>query len=174
MADPEMDQWATHLPALMACAAATKGPILECGAGIWSTPILHALCAPSKRPLLTVESNGEWIERFRYLASPSHELQAIVDWNVLPEGKWSVAFVDHGQAPRGPVIAALRERAGIVVMHDSECDYCGYSEPLRSFDWCYTHIRSDAWTTIAGMGKPPKWIEEALSPGRWGVLPTYR
>ena len=29
MSEPEVDQWATHLPSLLACLAATEGPVLE-------------------------------------------------------------------------------------------------------------------------------------------------
>ncbi len=176
MNEPVWDQWATHLPALVAAATATDGPILECGVGIWSTPILHALCAPSRRPLLSIESNPEWIARFLPFANDWHRVEEVASWDALPLDRipWAaVAFVDHGHAPRGPVVAALREHAGIVVMHDSECSYCGYTEPLRAFDWVYTHTFSPAWTTIAGMGQPPAWLD-ALQPGMWGVPGCYR
>ncbi len=171
-----MDQWATHLPALVACVAASQGPILECGAGLWSTPVLHSLCAPARRLLVSVESNAEWIARFRHLACDWHRVEQIADWNAVPliDGQWAVAFVDHGVAPRGPVVAALRERARVVVMHDSECGYCGYTEPLRAFDWAWTHKFSPAWTTVAGMGSPPEWIAELPSPGEFGIPVPYR
>lgn len=183
--DLSMDQWATHLPALVACASETQGPVLECGVGLWSTPVLHAICAATNRPLFSYESNAAWLERFRPYekidASARHLVRLVPTWDVfinehLPaaDSHYGLAFVDHGHAPRGPVVAALRERADIIVMHDSECDYCGYNVALGAFDWVYTHTHSPAWTTIAGMGKPPDWMASALLPGIWGIPPTYR
>jgi hypothetical protein len=185
MSEPEMDQWATHLPALLACVAATKGPILECGVGIWSTPILHAVCASSQRPLVSVESKMDWFSRFTPFATSWHEVRAIENWGGVPldpqyrgpgiaEIGWSVAFVDHGFAPRGPVVAALRGKSEFVVMHDSECGYCGYNDALAGYDWVWTHTFSPAWTTIAGIGKQPSWIEETITPGYSGLPKTYR
>lgn len=162
-----IDDWATHLPSLLACVAATDGPILECGTGEWSTPLLHALCAPSKRALTSLDSNPAWIERFRHLEAPWHELR-LVNWDDLTGGPWSVALIDHGAVPRGPVVAALRDRVRFLVLHDSECSYCGYTEALRAFDWCWTHILTPTWTTIAGMGEPPSWLAD-LIPGRFGI-----
>ena len=59
-------------------------------------------------------------------------------------------------------------------MHDSECHYCGYGEPLSYFDWVYTHTHSPTWTTVAGLGERPPWLEAALVPGIWGVPRCYR
>ena len=178
MSEPEMDQWATHLPALVACATATRGPILECGTGLWSTPILHALCAPTERALVSVESNPEWLSRFEHMRCSWHDVRHVASWDdvagIGDDATWAFAFVDHGHAPRGPVVAALRERADIVVMHDSECGYCGYTEPLQLFDWCWTHKFSPAWTTIAGMGTPPSWLDALPLPGEFGVPVPYR
>ena len=36
--------YGTHLPLLMEFVLKTEGPILEQGAGMFSTPILHHLC----------------------------------------------------------------------------------------------------------------------------------
>lgn len=202
--DPRMDDWATHVPALTACLAATTGPVLEVGAGIWSTPILHAACAPTRRHLLTMEGKPEWLARFLPMATPWHELRAVGDWTkwevpcgpsllhwdgpaagspeagtrpgvaLMRPARWALAFVDHGYAPRGPVVAALRGHADIVVMHDSECHYCGYTAGLAGYDWVYTHAHSPTWTTIAGMGERPAWLESGLAPGIWGVPAPYR
>lgn len=174
--EPRMDDWATHLPALMACLAATKGPVLECGAGIWSTPILHAACAPTRRQLLTLEHNPAWLGKFTHLTTEWHTLQGVPSWAgwTAPDAYWSVAFVDQGHAPRGPVLGALRHKANFVVMHDSECHYCGYGPELAGYDWVYTHTHSPTWTTIAGMGPRPTWMESALPPGVWGLPACYR
>lgn len=179
MTDGEMNQWASFSPTLLAACAATSGPILECGCGFNSTLLLHAICAPTKRRLLTLEGNVEWLERFRNLETNWHALGHARNWDGLDIGiqydcRYDVAFVDHDRVPRGPLVGLLRERARFVVMHDSECNYCGYGPHLAEFDWCYTHKFSPAWTTIAGMGERPAWIESALTPGDWGIPVPYR
>lgn len=171
-----MDKWASHLPLLVASVAASTGPILECGVGVWSTPVLHALAAPIERRLVSVESKDDWLDRFTYMRCSWHEIVHTATWDQIPEidEPWGVVFVDHGHAPRGPVVSALRLKARLIVMHDSECAYCGYSDALHAFDWCWTNIHSDTWTTIAGMGALPPWLESLKSPGVYGVPVPYR
>ena len=52
----------SHLPILLRAMKATTGPVLELGAGIYSTPILHALCQIEGRKLVTYESDPEFFE----------------------------------------------------------------------------------------------------------------
>lgn len=181
MSEPRMDDWATHVPALAACLARTNGAILECGVGIWSTPVLHAYALASDRKLLSLESKADWFSRFTYFSHPMHDLRLIDNWRngvedlfVEPFRRYGLVFVDHGEAPRGGVVDIVRGRADIVVMHDSECNYCGYTEALTRFDWAWTHKHSPTWTTVAGHGAPPAWLEEALPNGSWGVPVPYR
>jgi hypothetical protein len=179
MIDGEINQWASHLPALMACAAATDGPIIECGVGFNSTTVLHAICAPTSRRLFSLEGNPEWLARFGNLVTPWHTLHHVGDWGNPPmigepDRAYGMAFVDHDREPRGPVLPMLMRKAKLIVMHDSECNYCGYTEPLALFDWCYTHKHSPAWTTVAGMGARPAWLEAALPVGDWSIPVPYR
>jgi hypothetical protein len=169
-----MDPWGTHLPVLMAACSATAGPILECGAGDYSTPILHALCAPQRRPLVTLESKPDWLARFANLEAPWHALTLVSDWNAVDlDDHYDVALVDHGCEPRGPLLYRLHRRASLVVLHDSECNYCGYRDPLTRFDWAWTHKQESTWTTLAGMGERPAWVE-SIGVGEWGIPVPYR
>lgn len=170
----EMNQWASHLPALVAAVTNTDGAIVECGMGHNSTPALHDLSAYWGRPLHSYDHDPNWVELFRGQAGNLHTIDTIFDWATLkiPDG-CGVVFVDHGPAPRGPVVAMARDKCRIVVMHDSECNYCGYTEPLKKFDWVYTHKNCACWTTLAGMGTPPSWLE-SLKPGEFGIPIPYR
>lgn len=175
MTEGQINPWATHLPVLLAACAATRGTVLECGCGHNSTVILHSICAPEERELITLESDIDWLDKFRDLGSGWHHLRHVENWRDPPLPlACAVAFIDHGQAPRGPLVARVREIAKYVVMHDSECHYCGYAEPLKAFDWCWTMKKYETWTSIAGMGLPPTWIEAALSPGAFGIPVPYR
>lgn len=184
MSEGEVNQWASHAPTILAAASHGDGIILEAGCGYNSTPLLHALCHPRRRPLITLDGNADWLAKFKHLEDEHHVVRHVASWstfdleNVL--GEWAdrylfdVAFVDHDHVPRGPLVGLLRGRARFVVMHDSECGYCGYTDELAKFDWVYTHKWSPAWTTIAGMGAPPPWLAAALPPGDWGVPAPYR
>jgi hypothetical protein len=148
------------------------------GAGHYSTPILHALCAPTKRRLLTLEGDADWLARFSGLETNWHALGHARNWDGMDLGtqygcRYDVAFVDHGHAPRGPLVGLLRERAHLVVMHDSECHYCGYGPELQQYAWAWTMKAYEAWTTIAGMGERPSWVE-SIGQGEWGVPVPYR
>lgn len=170
----EINQWGSHLPALIAAVTNTDGPIVECGTGENSTPALHDLSAYWGRPLYSYESDAAWFSRFKGKGGDLHRLSLIADWANLPiPDGCGVVFVDHGKAPRGPVVDLARDKCRIVVMHDSECHYCGYTEPLAKFDWVYTHKNCAAWTTLAGMGQPPAWLE-SLKPGEFGIPVPYR
>jgi hypothetical protein len=171
-----LDDYCTHLPALLAACSACSGSVLECGAGHYSTALLHALCAPTRSRLLTLEGRAEWLAKFTYLETDWHALRHVADWSRLDLGDdtFDVALVDHDVAPRGPLVDYLRDRVGVVVLHDSECDYCGYTDALRRYAWVVTDKRSPTWTTVAGMGPRPDWIDAALPGCVDGVPVPYR
>jgi hypothetical protein len=180
MSEGELSPWGSHLPALLACVAATDGPILEAGVGWNSTPMLHALCAPTERQLMSLDGNPEWLERFSHLDRPWHVLRHVSDWDHPPlrgfgeELHFVLAFVDHDANPRGPLLDILRLRCELVVMHDSETNYAGYSEPLTRWNWHWTHKSTPTWTTVAGMGPRPEWLSGAIPPGDWDLPVPYR
>jgi hypothetical protein len=184
MSDGEVNQWASHMPSILAACGGTDGPILEAGCGYNSTPHLHALCMARGRPLFTLDGNAEWLARFLHLENKHHVVRHVASWptlnldDICATGlngwQFDVAFVDHDCVPRGPLVGLLRGRARFVVMHDSECGYCGYTDALAQYDWCYTDKSSPAWTTVAGMGVPPPWLADALPGGDWGVPVPYR
>jgi len=175
MAEGEINGWASHIPSLMTAVSVTAGPVIECGVGFNSTPLLHAVCAATGRALYSLDGNSEWLATFKDFASPEHSLVHVPDWSSPPftQARYGVAFVDHDSIPRGALLPFLRGLADIIVMHDSETEYCGYMKPLEAFDWVYTHENSHVWTTLAGLGSPPPWLA-GLLPGRAGIPVAYR
>lgn len=126
------DDYASHYAVLAAAVARTPGPVVEFGCGEGSTPMLHYLCQAQGKTLLTLESNLDWLNRFTAYSTPSHNLYFVKDWLDWMHGqgtigkwaKWGVAFVDSAPGEmRRPIIEWLRERAQIIVAHDSERDY---------------------------------------------------
>jgi len=128
-----MDPWGTHLPVLASVVARTKGPVVELGAGNYSTPLLHLLC--KGRRLLTAESNAEWMAKFEKLASPDHEFLRVKSWDDCPgvfDVPWSVAFVDHAPGSRRDKdLTRLATKATHIVLHDAQRH--DYAEAIATF-----------------------------------------
>jgi len=133
----------SHLPVLMKLLPMTSGPILELGAGVYSTIYLHWACFPEKRRLVTYEDNPEFHRFARQFANDYHEIRCIRNWDELdPTGPWDIAFVDHGQDRRRWMDIAKLTHAQYVVAHDAEnSDSHKYHyeriHPLFKYRWKY-------------------------------------
>lgn len=132
--------YGSHVPVLLQALDKSPGPVLELGAGDWSTPVLHQACAYSDTDLLTVESSELWLTRFLPLASERHELVSyeIADERnyIVEESRWGVIFIDHDADRR--VNDLLRvDREALIVVHDSEPNhevvYPGLQAALSEF-----------------------------------------
>lgn len=116
----------THMPTLAAAVlAARPGPVLEYGAGLYSTPLLHLLCQEMDRELLTLDSDPAWIKQFEGLASDRHRFRAFPNWAdseaLVDAHPWAVAFIDHGPDERRVVDARrLAPQVHFLVVHDWE------------------------------------------------------
>lgn len=121
------NRMATHQPVLWTVAHAARGPIAEFGCGYGSTPLLHELSDRLGVRLLTLDSNADWLDRFRpQFESPQHEFRLVSDWSeelARPEwgDGWAIVFVD--QAPfeaRALTVERVRLSADYVVVHDDD------------------------------------------------------
>ena len=72
--------WASHLPSLFSCLLATNGPVLEVGAGDWSTPLLRQYCKTAERKFVSIEEDPVWVVRRVHGSqrSPAREGRALV------------------------------------------------------------------------------------------------
>jgi hypothetical protein len=123
MKPEEMLGGGSHLPVLALAVHRTTGPVLECGIGIFSTALLHLLCLG--RPLVSLESDAEWLSKLSYLRTPTHEFHHVPRWDdalpLLQSRFWDVAFVDHGDGEhRRLEVERLAQHARFIVVHDSE------------------------------------------------------
>lgn len=122
----------SHLPLLSAAVSVTTGPVLELGAGLGSTYLLHGMCGVSRRKLLTIESDENWMQRFMKFGRPWHQFKKVDDYQDLQEYKepWGLAFVDHGlYKQRGHSILQLKH-VPIVVVHDT------------CYPWLYDYVNT--------------------------------
>jgi len=126
IAVPDGNGWGTHLPAVVHYVLRTAGPILELGAGLWSTPVLHAISARQGRPLVTAEADPAWLGRFADLRSDRHAFLTGYDAEAIDACDWSVVLIDHAMDRRQRDLLRLRRRARFLVCHDTNCVKYGW------------------------------------------------
>lgn len=113
----------SHLPVLMKLFSMTKGPILELGSGMYSTPYLHWACYPTKRRLVTYEDHLDWIGFAKQFENDYHKVHLVENWsNLILTDPWSIAFVDHDPMDRHFRVEEVKllTHAEYVVCHDAE------------------------------------------------------
>jgi hypothetical protein len=129
---------------LIRAVSLTDGPVLEMGMGNASSIFLHWACAPTKRPLVSFESNPKffgWATKFR---TDFHEVVCISNWALADiEREWDVALVDYPPGwRRKEDIRRLANYVKYLVVHDTEGrnDHrFRYSEVFPLFKWQYNY-----------------------------------
>lgn len=146
-------KYGSHLPVLVKLLSITAGPVLELGGGWCSTPVLHWLCAPAKRRLVTYDNDPAMFRILHGYQSEQHEIYLVDDWDKAEiEQAWDVVLVDHAPALRRKEdIKRLAKYAKFLAVHDTswkvEKNY-HYSEiwPLFRYRCDYTAVTP--YTTI--------------------------
>jgi hypothetical protein len=166
--------YGTHLPLLAAVMARADytsacskscdgddcdGPVLECGAGFYSTTLLNTMCRASSRRLYTLESDPAWLAKFAHLASENHILQRVDGWQGDPWGeairsfdvdRWSVVFIDHRE--KIDRVAAMRDKADFIVVHDTRNSFhAGLDDLLETFRYRFDYTEMSPCTTVVSM-----------------------
>jgi len=157
-----MNDYGTHQPVLRRALQLTTGPCLELGMGDFSTPLM-AEAAASGRYVLSIESDQQWMSKFKP-GSATHRIApcptSVIgqpDWNMLPYdvGMWDVALVDqHPAAGRLVSIAALMDHCRFIVVHDTDCRTYFYEPLLRQFKYRYDHKLLMPNTTVVSNFAP--------------------
>lgn len=121
-----MDIYASHQEALVVGALLAGAPNctgIEFGMGDYSTPLLHHLCG---KRLLSIESDLNWLSKFRQYEGDHHTIRHIPIENWLGtlknmDLKCDFAFVDSitGES-RVQVLPLLMDKATVVCVHDQE------------------------------------------------------
>lgn len=133
-----IDLYATHQRLLVKWMMRTAGPVIELGAGNYSTPILHEIAAAQDRHLTTVDNNPDWLDRFKIFEGPGHVFNLLASWEdfAAPES-CGLAFVDHADPPTHPrwlQVQKLIPVAGVIVIHDTEDALYGYAKLTHLVD----------------------------------------
>ena len=112
--------YSSHLPLLIRMVTQTFGDVLELGTGMFSTPVLHWLCVPDKRKLVSYESNKKFYEIAKQYSNEFHTVNYVEDWNDIEiEKPWDVAFVDHEADRRSIEVARIANYAQFIILHDT-------------------------------------------------------
>ena len=101
----------THQPYLLEVLKNTTGDILECGCGEGSTHMIRKYIKGTTRKLVSIESNLEWLNKYRHLQDDSHLL-----YHVPANNEDSIAT---GQMWTSFVASRLSDRQFDVVFIDS-------------------------------------------------------
>lgn len=144
----------SHIPTLLAAFASTTGPVLEVGAGHYSTPLLHSLCSAAQRKLVTLESDPMWWERFASLSSEIHDIRLLENWDgwesVMTEEPWGLVFIDHAPSEHRPLVLAKVPGSAIAVVHDAQRKDGGQRPAIDSFRYrVFDKPRSRSPWTVA-------------------------
>ena len=75
--NPHDSPWGTHISVLSAAALSTMGDMLECGTGLFSTPLLHDIAAEQGHILVSTDTELNWLYQFRNLSGPGHQIIGI-------------------------------------------------------------------------------------------------
>jgi hypothetical protein len=146
----------------MMAVAATKGPVVEVGGGVYSTNTLLFACGTScAREVWTFEQDVEWYKQL-YVAHATHRFVLYHDISVvidkIREIKPSVLFIDCdltgpagvGYPDRLRLLRELWDQAEILVVHDTEDGVFQPPELWRCFRHVWTFKPEGLpWTTVA-------------------------
>jgi hypothetical protein len=163
-----INSWGTHFPVLATVAAFTTGPILEMGCGDYSTPMLHGLCAPTKRTLVSTDASKTWIEFFTdmqrdwhtFIYVPAYGPESDENdtmfsleqdaWDTIgSDTHWNIVFIDHRPGLRRVIdIKRLRPQTDIFVIHDAQDKAYKYDQVLKTFKYIYEYRRYHITTIV--------------------------
>lgn len=150
-------RYGTHVPVLIKLMEITRGPVLELGSGLNSTPFLYWLSMDQGRKFVSYDNDMAWIEKVGY------PIEFVDDWEKtkIDDIHWSIAFIDHRPGERRAIdIKRLKDNADLIILHDSEPELdklYGYEKiyPLFKYRYDYTKFRPNT-TILSNFFDPAK------------------
>ena len=140
----------SFLPGLQWAVEATTGPILELGAGYFSTQYLWA----TGRPVVTYEHDPEWAELIRENV-PGLFAELVTDFEDVPIQDWAVVLVDGYGWTRLELFDAVAPRTEILVCHDTQDPWVP-EEVLNSFKYRFDFDENPRTTLVSNI-QPVGW-----------------
>lgn len=146
-------KFGSHLPVLFKLLQVTDGDVVEFGGGWCSTPVLHWLCVPYRRKLVTYENDPSFYNMLHEYKHEYHDLIFVEDWDKIEiEKPWDIALIDHGPAERRKYeVMRLANCAKYIVIHDTlwkEEKHYQYRPVLSQFKWRYNYMEVRPRTSV--------------------------
>jgi hypothetical protein len=113
----------THQMVLLEALKSIKGPVLELGAGEYSTVLIHKALPGVK--ILTLDHDPEWLSKYEYLKNEFHEFRCVSNEDIQEfydndTQHWGLVFIDYGtENPDDP----WRARIGAMLKYNKSADY---------------------------------------------------
>ncbi|KKR28419.1 MAG: hypothetical protein UT61_C0050G0003 [Candidatus Woesebacteria bacterium GW2011_GWA1_39_8] len=161
-------EWSSHFTLLIKAILASKGPVVEVGAGFFSTPLLHWLCKSLDKKLVTYENTQEFYDFAKRFQSPLHKIKFIENWDAMDfETRWGVVFIDHHPPERrGVDVINFKDTADYIVIHDtndSENKY-NYQMAWPHFKYRYDWVAYKPWASVvSNTVDVSKWDNNVLN-----------
>jgi hypothetical protein len=132
-----LDSYGTHRPCLLELILNTNGNIIECGCGNSSTLLIKNIIKNTNRKLISLESNLEWLNKFKHLEDDNHKLFHVDAGNIDNDNtgkKWidyiknndlinnldfEVCFIDQSPwTARTYTLNYFKNKCPFIVVHD--------------------------------------------------------
>ena len=156
--------YSTHNAMLMKTLLISKGLVIECGGGIFSTPILHWMCKMLDRELITYEEDPAYYVFERQFQSRQHRIRFVKNWNEIKMQKHAgMVFIDH-HPPERRMIETMRFKdvADYIVIHDTERIDEKYNLPevFEQFKYRYDWKACKPWTSVVSNFKDLSFLSK--------------
>ena len=122
---------------------------MELGAGVYSTPLLHWLCAEKGRKLVTYEHDKRYYVFAKNYRSSNHTVERVVNYDEIDtESHWSVILVDHDANRRMMDTIRLKNSADYLILHDTHHKVYNYKYVWHHFKHIYHWKFCKPWTSV--------------------------
>lgn len=144
--------YTTHYEMLIKVLLNSKGDVIECGGGVFSTPLLHWICKFQNRNLISYESDPAYYAFEHMFQSRQHRIRFVENWDKIEiPKKVGVVFIDH-HPPERRMIETLRFKdvADYIVIHDTERETREYNQPevFEQFKYRFDWKDCRPWTSV--------------------------
>lgn len=155
--------YTTHISTLIKVLLASKGTVIECGGGVFSTPLLHWVCKMQDRELISYEQEPNYYSFEKQFQSRQHRVRFVKNWDDIPIPKHvGMVFIDH-HPPARRMIETLRFKdvADFVVIHDTERESREYNraEVLEQFKYRHDWKDCKPWTSVLSNSKELNFLK---------------
>lgn len=141
----------THNPMLIKTIVISDGPVLEIGAGLYSTPLMHWLCKMLGRKLVTYENNPSFYGFAKKFISKGHRVRFIKNWDEMDfKTHWGVVLIDHDPDTRRVIdLINFKDKADYIVIHDTDMeDKYNWGKAWPYFKYRFDWKECRPWTTV--------------------------